>query len=458
MSVQSLQICPHSCGCDVSDEAVAIMARRPWWLGRCPVYESTGTGMRYHLTREMHKNCRPGCPVYQSSPVCGRALTVDEFQSWVPQIGHLSQFHSLIPTEYQNLINPDATDPDSLPSHPLFPLPNTTPAAVADTNIGPPPRYEDFFSSFSSKPSSRHERSAPGSLSQDRAASSEPKLTYEAFFGSNFGQDTSNQARGLRVLPARVGSQQPSHNSTDINSEVPNPSLLPPISPLPKTYAAFFGTPEDPPLPPLPPRARAPKPSAPPKPSATESSQSTPRRQPNPSSSVAAPPPPPPDRDLATFQRILSASTPEIVNAAVLSAYTLVPSVQAHLWNSLSATATAPDGSLHLVARHQVCRHCAELFDTTIPGAHCTWHYGTAVPDRARWEAAVRGAEPLHDDPTRFYFWDCCGGSVNVLTPGCITTAHAAIDVQGLRAGPIEPEPPTSKKRKRGRPAASAAK
>jgi hypothetical protein len=65
------------------------------------------------------------------------------------------------------------------------------------------------------------------------------------------------------------------------------------------------------------------------------------------------PPPAPPTRDLAAFQRILATTTPKVISAAVLAAYTALPTAQELFWEHLGNTATV-DGSIYLVARCQV--------------------------------------------------------------------------------------------------------
>ncbi|KAJ7754357.1 hypothetical protein DFH07DRAFT_1061245 [Mycena maculata] len=200
MGSQGLQICPHTCGCDVSPEAVAIMSRRPKWLGRCPIYEASGTGMKYHLVRDRHQECKANCPVYKSGSSHGRALTSQEFEAWVPYIGHLPQFRPHIAAEYQNLIVPAGLDASSLPKHPLVPPPDLPPPI--------PARYDDFFASLSAKPPEkpppaskpRGTRVALGFLPQD--VSGKSNRTYDDFFSSYLGlRTTANDPSTLRVTP-----------------------------------------------------------------------------------------------------------------------------------------------------------------------------------------------------------------------------------------------------------------
>ncbi|KAJ7436827.1 hypothetical protein FB451DRAFT_1378813 [Mycena latifolia] len=484
MAAQGLQICPHTCRCDVSPGAVAAMARTPEWLGRCPVYETTGDGMTYHLVREGHQSCRANCPMYTSPSTLGRDLTPQELEAWVPYIGHLDQFRPHIPPQYQHLIVPTGKDPSSLPPHPLF-----TPSELLPVM---PARYDEFFASFDSKPTPTPKRGGMrinvGPIPKD--TSSVQNRTYEDFFSSFDGLRTkanesssdtgaqqassSSMAIEERLLAAlnkkstsAVPKQSSNARSTTSHDYASNIRILnfnDSTPPTPKTYAEFFApsaisapgpgnfvswklpaasssllplplAPASPPQPPTPP-PHAPTPPPP--------------RLPTPP--PPPPPPPPPTRDLATFERILANTSPEVLRATVLAASTAHPAAADLFWAHLSTPAAAPDGSLHLVARHQVCRHCAEEFDTIAPdpaGARCTWHYGAAVLDPL-W-ATYAGATP---DPQRLYFWDCCGVRLSARAPGCITTAHAPlVPPQGapLRVVPPSSEPPAPAKRKRAR-------
>ncbi|KAJ7664851.1 hypothetical protein B0H17DRAFT_1336619, partial [Mycena rosella] len=429
MATRGLQICPHTCGCDATPEAFAIACRSPAWLGRCPIY-GTAADMTNHLTRDLHHSCRTSCPLYDSTRTFGRDLTPQELEAWVPYIGHLDQFRPHIPPHFQHLVVPEGRDPSSLPHHPLFSLPHA-----------PPAKYDEFFASFASKPSPLPKRGGTritlGSILPD--VSSTSNQTYEGFFSSY---------SGLRTKPTpspAVGAEQaPSSSSVDSIAVAKRllaaldmkPSPAPPeksgpprpeksqayasnirvlnfADPVPQTYDDFFGPRTAAAVgaastrffqwnPPPGSHVGAPAPRTP----------VLPPPAPTPPPAPLPPPPPPPIRDLAAFERILAATSAETLRTAVLAAYTEVPAAAELFWARLSTTAAVPDGSLHLVARHQVCRHCAEEFDTADPAAQCTWHHGAAVLD-PQW--APYPAPPPPPDPQRMhmYFWDCCGARLS---------------------------------------------
>lgn len=363
------------------------MSRRPKWLGRCPVYETAETGMKYHLVRDMHRGCTTDCPVYDSAASHGRELTPQEFEAWIPYIGHLPQFRPHVPTQYENLIVPEGLDVSSLPTHPLSPP--TEPVAPVPT------RYDDFFASL--KPPSGLKpgvtRIALGDLPQD--LSTQQNGTYEDFFDSFLGLRTTNttttsgsttteanhsQSREpgpsrARVRPPSVVSNKPlsiSQSSSNVELRADesqsnaNYHVLNFTHSIPANYDDFFA----------PGKQHAQLPGS--APLVWRIPRIPPPHMPSPP--PPPPPPPPPTRDLAAFQRILASTTPQAISAAVLAVYTAVPAAQELFWEHLGNTVTTADGSMRLVARHQVCRHCAEEFDITKPGENCTWHYGATFP------------------------------------------------------------------------------
>ncbi|KAF7343117.1 hypothetical protein MVEN_01742100 [Mycena venus] len=448
MAGQGLQICPHTCGCDALAEVVE--SRQPKWLGRCPIYETTGTDMKHHLVRDLHHGCTSTCPAFYPNTVRGRELTSQEFEAWIPFIGHLPQFRQHVPTQYEYLIVPGGRDVAFLPNHPLPPPPRSS-ALV-------PARYEDFFASLkpSSAPKQGVTRTALGSLLQDTSITQ--RRTYDDFFGSFSGlrpttggsanefqsrKPESSMAqdvvrnRTLSIFSSSTIQTSPTELQSNANYHVLNFKNT-----IPKNYTDFFATaPPDHPSIVLP----------------VTSTIIRTRIQRSPSPPPLPPPPPPPSRDLPAFQRILASAASEAISAAVLAAYTaLGPAAQELFWTHLSNTATAPDGSLRLVARHQVCRHCAEMYDTAdadAGGEKCTWHYGSAVldPRQAQWPAPP----PLGADSQSLYFWNCCGARLSTSAPGCLATTHAPIvppDAPPLRMTTVSnTEEPATKKRKRTR-------
>ncbi|KAJ7758343.1 hypothetical protein B0H16DRAFT_1535869 [Mycena metata] len=409
MANGGLQICPHTCGCDTSDNAVYMMARNPMWLGRCPIYETTGTGMKHHLIGGMHRQCKHPCLMYTSVREHGRELTQQEFETWTPYIGHLPQFRPHIPTQYQHFIAVAPREPSSLTKHPL-PSPPAKPPHE-------PGRYYRF--SASSKPSSAPERGGTrislGARPQETSTSQNPP--YGDFFKSYLGPHASAAqssvvteklppaASILPVTPSSTTDILQSNGSYHVLKNMfPQSASTPHQSDASQSNANYNV---------LKFRASLPKNSE-----ALISPSAPPQHRSSPH--------PLPTRDLATFERILGDTHPEAVAAAVLAAYAAVPAVQKVLWEHLSNTARAPDGSVCLVARHQVCRHCAEEFDTAEAGELCTWHYGSALLDPAQWvfpPPMLPGGGP----DAGMYFWDCCGARLSSRAPGCITTAHAPI-------------------------------
>ncbi|KAJ6575568.1 hypothetical protein DFH09DRAFT_1276780 [Mycena vulgaris] len=460
MSTEGLKICPHTCGCDSSPAALAIMARTPEWLGRCPVYAPAGTGMTSHLVRELHSECKPPCSAYNLGLCLGRDLTPQELTAWVPYIGHLDQFRAYIPAEYQYLVISGGLNPAFLPHHPLFPPRDAPSTAQAAPVI--PARYDEFFASIGKAPSKPEfaKRVALGSLLQDTS-----NRTYEDFFGtygglratpiepspgihaSSSSADLMERERLLLAALNKRSSLLPQRSGID---DYTSPSLP---DPLPQSYDAFFAnsgssnaaSSSSVPWTPLPTSFRtAPPPREPGPPR---------RKRASPRASTPPPPPPPPPRDLAVFQRILAATSPETLRATLLAAHTTLPAAAELFWAHLSTLATAPDGVAHLVARYQRCRHCAEEFDTADPGARCTWHHGeyscTTLLDP--------GAVQWGTDPEALYFWDCCGARLSARAPGCVVTAHAPLtppDGAPMRlAAPldadVDAEPPGKRKRVR---------
>ncbi|KAJ7092917.1 hypothetical protein B0H15DRAFT_832948 [Mycena belliarum] len=474
MASQGLQICPHTCGCDVSSPALSLMSRTPEWLARCPVYEKTGTGMADHLVHEIHPSCISGCPLYTETRVSGRDLTHEEFEAWVPYIGHLDQFRPHIPAQYHHLIALPRGVPSFLPKHPLIAL-EGPPSAV-------PARYDEFFATLANKDASASQappkrggtrmelgpiQQAPP-ISQDAPATS--TRTYEGFFSSfsakpndaspdNPAQENSPSssadamAKEQRLLAALKDKPPPAapgprpRPSQDYASSV---RVLDFGRAVPDDHSSFSatngsGAPDaDAPtvfswrLPPSSVPTIA-SPAAPAPPSDSPMSWRLPAAPP-----PAAPPAPPP--------RILATTSLATLHAAVLATYAVLPGAPDLLFALLTNTATGPDGALYVVPRYQICRHCAEEFDTTQPAARCTWHYGASLPFPfpcpfsvsiltktnllpstsspgtalldPQWATYAAGPST---DPQRLYFWDCCGARLSARAPGCLASAHAPL-------------------------------
>ncbi|KAJ7654025.1 hypothetical protein DFH06DRAFT_1416833 [Mycena polygramma] len=490
MASPGLHICPHACGCNVSPSAVTLVSRKPKWLARCPIYEAADTGIKDHLVPDMHPGCNPDCPVYNTTTFCGRDLTPLELEAWIPYIGHLPQFRMLVPTQYEHLILLGGKDVSTIPSHPLpappkasTPVPARYDAFFASLKPPPPKRggtritlgsltqgisvtpnrtYDEFFSSFSvtkthsppgeagsstatpapKKVSQKDGTPSPSQLSNNSIpAESQSNANYHVL---NFGKPAAESSTATSA-PNNV-TQNHRTPSTSNNSMLPRPAESQSnanyhVLNFRKQNAETYDT-----VVLFPSRTESANASV----SAPLSGELNAQRRhiPTQAPPPPAPLPPPPTRDLAAFQSILASTSPEALTAAVLAAYTALPAAQPLLWAHLSNTASVPDGSVRLVPRHQVCRHCAEEFDTTSGEENCTWHYGAAVldPTPRAWPGA---------DSQDLYFWNCCGARLSARDPGCLVTAHApVVPPEGpalrLMVGTEVQAPPT-KKRKRAR-------
>jgi hypothetical protein len=115
------QICPHTCGCLISDGAANKSHKRPKWLRRTPVSLKAGNQIISHIrNHEVHPNCGNSCKGLNKQ---GRSLTDEEYQAWVPHLGNWTQLHIHIPHNFHALIpaNPLEDEYQGIP--PLHPLP-----------------------------------------------------------------------------------------------------------------------------------------------------------------------------------------------------------------------------------------------------------------------------------------------------------------------------------------------
>ncbi|KAK7042731.1 hypothetical protein R3P38DRAFT_2891971 [Favolaschia claudopus] len=462
-----LQICPHNCGCnDMLDSAATVSPDSEWLAARCPVYEKTDSeGMKQHLVASIHPNCKSTCPAHDSVDVDGRELTPQEYEAWVPFIGHIPQFSQHIPAQYQKLVTPGGLGISYLPHHPLWP-PLQLPATI-------PLRYDDFFaalkgpaSNSDSDANSNQDYSTPRvALASVQRDTTTKFITYDGFFGSF--------SSGVRQRAAQQQHQgdsgpMPSSSKKIIEPHVAPQSrfsvVLPPpdSSPLAPSFSKFaVQLPGIPPrhkhIPPPRPITIAPKPIAPrPAPvpqssrSAPSDSASTPiaitnnnttaNSNPNPASTASHPASlPSPPRDPATFHRILTSTNPEAIRAAVSAAYTALPlNAQSVFWSQLCNTGTAEEGMVTVVPRYQTCRHCGEVYDTAMREGEeggCVWHYGTATLDPTAWPPPPppsTSAPPAAQQ--HLYFWNCCGARLSSGMTGCVRTTHAPIVPPGAPA------------------------
>lgn len=131
------EICPHTCGCDITPAMANRSRRSPAWMKRTPVFLRDGKHIKKHISREdAHPHCNAACG--QLSATLGRPLTEEEFQAWVPHLGHSTEFHRHL-VGYAHLFPPTPLEedyrPHDLPSHPL--LPRTIQDMLASLSLQP---------------------------------------------------------------------------------------------------------------------------------------------------------------------------------------------------------------------------------------------------------------------------------------------------------------------------------
>ena len=117
-------ICPHTCGCVISQAAANKSRKKPKWLRQTPVFLKAGSHLPAHSTNEKaHPNCNPACQGFQMS---GRSLTDAENTAWVPHLGNWRQLHQHIPPNFRHLIPPQPLEDGHQGIPPNHPLPNTS--------------------------------------------------------------------------------------------------------------------------------------------------------------------------------------------------------------------------------------------------------------------------------------------------------------------------------------------
>ena len=113
-------ICPHTCGCIITQRAINLARRTPSWLRLTPIAHIAGDHLPIHIkSQEIHPNCGPGCQKFAAK---GRPLTDAEYTAWVPHLGHWPTLHQHIPTHYHHLFpsNPLGDNYNAIPPpHPL---------------------------------------------------------------------------------------------------------------------------------------------------------------------------------------------------------------------------------------------------------------------------------------------------------------------------------------------------
>ena len=130
------EICPHTCGCLITDAVAKRSRRAPKWLQWAPLALKDGSHIGTHSkNQEVHPNCSPACPNNAFRSV-GRELTVAEHTAWTPHLGHYSPFHVHIPPQYHPLIPAQPLEDlyaGVLPPHPLPPaaVPHLAMASLA---------------------------------------------------------------------------------------------------------------------------------------------------------------------------------------------------------------------------------------------------------------------------------------------------------------------------------------
>jgi hypothetical protein len=115
-------ICPHICGCNISEAASNKSRRKPKWLQRTPVFLKAGSHLKSHAkNQEVHSNCNRACRGFEEP---GRTLTDQEYTAWVPHLGNWTQLHPHIPEIFQHLIPVHPLEDAYRGIPPNHPLPN----------------------------------------------------------------------------------------------------------------------------------------------------------------------------------------------------------------------------------------------------------------------------------------------------------------------------------------------
>jgi len=119
------EICPHTCGCVITQSAANRSRRKPAWMKWAPLALKDGHHLAHHIkSPDVHPDCSAFCSRFQSP---ARDLTHEEWTAWTPHLGHVAQWAQHIPPRYRVLIPATPLEDNYAGPLPLHPLPAQAP-------------------------------------------------------------------------------------------------------------------------------------------------------------------------------------------------------------------------------------------------------------------------------------------------------------------------------------------
>jgi hypothetical protein len=159
------EICPHTCGCIITQSAANRSRRRPKWMKWVPLALKDGHHLVHHIkSTEVHPNCSAFCSRFESQ---ARDLTPQEWTAWAPHLGHHTPFVAHIPPQYHTLIPVEPLEENYVPVFPTHPLPTAVPSlqhgmtsmSIHTTSAGPSTQSSSQHTSAQSTTVGRSTRS-----------------------------------------------------------------------------------------------------------------------------------------------------------------------------------------------------------------------------------------------------------------------------------------------------------
>ena len=206
-------ICPHTCGCQITDSIANKLHRKPKWLQRTPVFLKAGSHSGSHISnKEVHPDCGPACQGFTKK---GRPLTDREYSAWVPHLGNWQQFHPHIPISFHNLIPVVLLEDEYhgiLPPHPLpHPSVQSLQQGMVTMSMQPQASMSGPASAMTSTQPHQHQASMSGPTSASTSTHPHHRHHYQASMSGPASASTSTppypQAGGSRSLGTASGSK-----------------------------------------------------------------------------------------------------------------------------------------------------------------------------------------------------------------------------------------------------------
>jgi hypothetical protein len=120
------EICPHTCGCIITQSAISKSRKKPQWMKGAPIALKDGHHLTHHIkSKDVHPNCTAFCSRFESP---GRDLTHEEWTAWTPHLGHYTPFAPHIPVLHRSLIPATPLEENYAGTLPNHPLPNIAPS------------------------------------------------------------------------------------------------------------------------------------------------------------------------------------------------------------------------------------------------------------------------------------------------------------------------------------------